>query len=90
MLRITRVTESQAEVVLRIEGWVSGSEVAVLAAEGRDGLARARRLVLDLRGVRFIDADGLELLQSWKGPRLVLRNASIYLRMVLEDMELDD
>jgi len=85
MLRITQMQESQAAIVLQVEGWLSGSDVDVLAAEGRQCLAQASRLVLDLRGVRFIDVAGLELLQDWDGPHLVLRNTSMYLRTVLDD-----
>ena len=83
MLRITLVSQTPEEAVLQLEGWVDGEEVALLAAEGHRLLQAAQRLVLDLAGVKFIDAAGLALLQGWSGPRLVLRGDSSYLRTVL-------
>lgn len=90
MLRITLVSESPEEAVLTLEGWVAGEDVAVLASEGQRLLLQTRRLVLELAGVRFIDASGLALLQGWSGPRLALRGASHYLRTVLGSEGLDE
>ena len=83
MLRITLVSQTQREAVLQLEGWVAGEDVAVLTTEGHRRLQAGQRLVLDLAGVKFIDAAGLALLQGWSGPRLVLRGDSSYLRTVL-------
>jgi anti-anti-sigma regulatory factor len=41
-------------------------------------------LVLDLEGVRFIDREGMAMLQRWSGEQLVLRNASRFVHRRLE------
>ena len=84
MMRITLVSQTPQEAVLRLEGWVAGEEVELLEAEGYRCFQETHRLVLDLSGVKFIDPAGLALLQGWSGPRLELRGASAYLRSVLE------
>lgn len=84
MLRITVVEQSREEVVLKIEGWVSGEEVDLLEQEGARYLQQAERLVLDLRGVRYIDEAGMALLQRWSGERVVLRDGSPFVRTLLE------
>ena len=83
MLRITVVSQTREEVVLKIEGWVSGEDVDLLDQEGTRGMEEAERLLLDLRDVRFIDDAGIALLKRWSGERLMLRGASPFLRVLL-------
>jgi anti-anti-sigma factor len=84
VLRITKRTQSSDEVVLKVEGWISGEEVSVLQEEGIRWLEQAGRLVLDLTGVRFIDRAGIAVLQGWQGDRLVLCGATPFVRALLE------
>ena len=84
MLRISLVSQTPEAAVLQLEGWVAGEEVALLAAEGQRHLQAGQRLVLDLSGVKAIDAEGLALLQGWSGPQLELRRPSVYLQLLLE------
>ena len=84
MIRITVVAQTEEEVVLKVAGWVSGTDVAILEVEGDRYLQQVRRLVLDLKGVRFIDDAGIRLLQRWSGERLVLCGASPFLQSLLE------
>ena len=79
MIRLTVISQSREEVVLKVEGWVSGADVSVLEQEGTRLFRETDRLVLDLEDVRFIDWDGLALLKRWSGDRLVLRGASLFL-----------
>ena len=65
MLRITTVTHTPDRVVLKLEGWVSGTNVAFLEQDGTRCLQSGARLVLELSGVRFIDGNGLALLRRW-------------------------
>ena len=75
--------QTSEEVILQLEGWLTGENVGVLAEEAHIWLQEVRRLVLDLTGVKSIDAAGLALLQGWSGPRLVLRGGSGYLQALL-------
>jgi len=70
-------------VVLKVEGWVSRRDVAVLEEEGTRLFRQTQRLVLDLEGVKSIDRAGIALLQRWSGDRLALRGASPFLRTLL-------
>ena len=85
MIRLTVISQSREEVVLRVEGWVSGSDVTVFEEEGARLLQETQRLVLDLSDVRFIDREGLAVLKRWSGDRLVLRGAALFLRTRLRE-----
>ena len=89
MLRITVVPQSEAEVVLKMDGWIAGEGVALLAEEGNRWLQGGRRLVLELEGVGFIDEAGLALLAGWPATQLTLRGASMYVRLLLQRHGLD-
>lgn len=82
MLRIT-VAPQREEVILKVEGEVSGEDVALLEQEGARWLWKARRMVLDLTGVQFIDEAGIALLRRWSGERLALRGGSPFVRELL-------
>ena len=85
MIRLTVISQTNEEVVLKVEGWVSGAEVEILEEEGTRLLQEAQRLVLELKGVRVIDREGIALLQRWSGERLVLRGASPFVRTRLAE-----
>ena len=85
MIRLTVISQSREEVVLKVEGWVSGADVTVFEEEGTRLLQETQRLVLDLEGVKFIDRDGLAVLKRWSGDRLVLRGATLFLRTRLRE-----
>ena len=83
MLRLTVISQTQEQAVLKVDGWVSGANVTLLEEEGTRLLQDAERLVLDLSGVRVIDQTGLELVRDWSGDRLVLRGASPFVNKLL-------
>jgi ABC-type transporter Mla MlaB component len=83
MMRITTLSHSPDEVILKIEGWVSGEDVDLLKQEGEHWLQQAKRLVLDLSGVKSIDSRGVTLLQRWPEEQLILRGQSSFVRMLL-------
>ena len=84
MLRLITVSQSQEEVVLKVDGWLAGENVDLLEQEGAPVLGQVRRLVLDLQGVRFIDEAGIALLQGWSSQGLVLQGGSVFIRALLE------
>ena len=84
MIRLTIRSQTPEEVILQVDGWVSGKNVPILEQEGTRLLGEAQRLVLDLKGVRFIDEAGMALLQRWQGERLVLRDGPPFVRALLE------
>jgi len=89
MLRLTVTSQTSREIVLKVEGWVAGGKVALLEEEGTRRLQQAEHLVLDLKGVRFIDQAGIALLKRWAGERLVLRNGSSFIQTLLQTHGLD-
>ena len=84
MLRISVVCQSPAEVVLKLEGWVSREAVGLLREEGRRWLGQEQRLALDLEGVSFIDRAGLDLLAAWAARGVGLRGGSLFVRTLLQ------
>ena len=90
MLRITVVSQSKEEVILKVEGWMSEEYVALLEQEGTSWLQKTGRLVLDLTGVQFIDQAGIALLQCWSGKRLMLSGGSPFVRALLATHRLDE
>lgn len=90
MLRITVVSQTRGEVVLKLEGWVSEENVTLLEQEGARHLLEAGRLTLDLTGVQFIDGAGIALLWRWSGERLTLRSGSPFLHALLTAHGLGD
>ncbi len=85
MIRLTVISQSGEETILKVEGQVSGSNVVLLEEEGTRLFRETQRLVLDLTDVRFIDQEGLAVLKRWSGDRLVLRGASLFLRTRLRE-----
>ena len=85
MLRLTVISRTDWEAVLKVEGWVSGADVVTLEYEGARLRQETQRLVLELKGVRFIDRKGIALLRRWSGEGLVLRSASPFVRTRLAE-----
>lgn len=84
MLRLTVVSQSPEEVVLKVEGWVDEEDVALLEEEGERRLEEAGRLVLDLDGVKHIGPGGIALLRRWSGERLALRAGAMFMQQLLK------
>ena len=83
ILKIDLVQHSSQEETYALAGWLAGEEVPVLEQACGPVIEQGLRLVLDLQGVRSIDAAGLELLRRWAQQRLVLRGPSAYLQQLL-------
>lgn len=85
MIRLVIQSQQPEEAVLEVHGRLSGKHVAILQHEGTRLLEESKNLVLDLKGVRFIDEAGIALLQRWCGKGATLRGGSWFVRTLLED-----
>ena len=88
MLRLTIRSQNPEEAVLQVDGWVAAEQVSLLAREGNRLLRTSRRLRLDLKGVAFIDEEGLALLREEWGERIRLRDGSPFIRELLAEYHL--
>jgi len=68
---------------LQVEGWITEEDVGVLDQEGACRMQGAKRLTLDLAGVRFIDTAGIALLKRWSEQGLELCGGSRFVRSLL-------
>lgn len=84
MLRLTPTSITPDQVVLKVEGWIADQGVGVLAQEVERLLDQSGNLVLDLRGVRFIDQEGLALFGRWPRDRVRWGQASGFVEALLE------
>ena len=90
MLRITLVSQTAEETVLKVEGQVAGADVILLEQEGMQYCEEGKRLMLDFAGVQFIDEAGIGLLRRWSGQGLVLRNGSDFIQTLLRTHGLEN
>lgn len=83
MLRISVLEQNAERTVLLVEGDLVGEAVGVLAEHGGPIAAGPSRLVLDLKGVRTVDAAGLLLLRQWSA-KLGLLRPSRFVSLLLQ------
>ena len=83
MLRLTPLSETDDEVVLRTEGWLEGPQVGVLAKEIAKWRQAGRNVVLDVQELKGVELAGLALLASWRGKGVEVRAGSRYIRELL-------
>ena len=84
MVRLTVISQTPDEIVLKVEGWVSEAEVPLLEQTLADAFRGTERLVLELKGMKFINRAGIDLLKRWPGERLALRGGASFIRTLLE------
>ncbi len=83
MLRIEKVGDDAATVILKLEGRIVAQWVTVLDEECQRVLRRPTPLVLDVAGVTFVDRDGVAMLRKMRNERVQLVNGSVFLRELL-------
>ena len=83
MLRITVLSQNREEATLKVEGRITGTDVALLEREISGKFERSQRLVLELQGLKHIDREGVELLKHWSADKLILRDSSVFVRTLL-------
>ena len=84
MLKITNESTLASVCCLKLEGWLSGPDVKTLEASGRRAISSGKGLVLDLTGLRYMDQDGIQLLESWAERDLQLIGVSSFFKLLLE------
>jgi ABC-type transporter Mla MlaB component len=83
MLRLTPISQTQAECVLALDGWLTGQDVALLEQDVRPWIQEGRRLVLDLEGVQSMDPDGIALVRRWVEDGVALRGEEPFIQALL-------
>lgn len=74
MLKITRVTSLDQEVILRMDGRVTGPWVELLRASAESVIAEGMGLTLDLENVYFLDCEGVRLIKNLISSGTQLKN----------------
>ena len=87
MLRIVSLTDGHGTATLVLEGQLIGPWVEELRRVGDEALASVGGLTLDLRGVTFIDRDGVEVVRSLAGRHAVITNSSLFVAEQLRATE---
>ena len=90
MLRISRVSDRSHSTVLRLEGEIVGPWVDELKHVCEDNWNADHDrfpLILDLRGVSFLDAEAIALLRRLVTNGASLTNYSVFLAEQLKEVE---
>jgi anti-anti-sigma regulatory factor len=86
MLRITRRDVDADLTVLELEGRLHASELPELERAVEESLPAGRRLVLDLGGVAYVDAQGARRLAELRRRRVTLAGCSLFVRELLKEV----
>lgn len=84
MLRITR-QDQPGETTLQLEGRITQSELVELDEAWRACVSLDRRVVIDLAGVRFVDAAGAAVLRALRQGPIELTGCSPFVRELLQE-----
>jgi anti-anti-sigma regulatory factor len=85
MLRITPI-ESGNQILLRLEGRLSGPWVSELGEACEKALSAGNALVLNLAEVSFLDAAGIDLLTGIQGRGVKLVDCSMFVSEQLKSL----
>lgn len=83
MLKVTKAEERDHGVVLRVEGRILARNVPELRRECEAVLGAAKRLVLDMNAVTYVDGEGARMLGSLPSTSCTFINCSEFLRDLL-------
>ena len=89
MLRISRAAGSDNAIVLRLEGQVVGPWVDELERVCHETVRNQRgtpRLILDLTGVSFLDANGIALFRKLVTGDVSIANYSVFIAEQLKEV----
>ncbi len=83
MLRITKINETHELVTLVVEGRIEARWVLELERETELWLRRGRSVVLDFTGVKFVGAQGAEMVGRLAGENVKIINCSALIKRLL-------
>ena len=86
MLKIRRA-ESNQEVILQLDGSVTGPWIELLRECAESVLAEGLQLTIDLENICFIDCEGLALIKSLLGQGVQQVNAPLFVAEQLRKCE---
>ena len=84
MLKITKIQESRSDVLLKLEGKITAEWAVLLDGECRVLLQEKKAVYLDCSKVDFIDARGVEVLNSLPPTHVTLTNVPGYVTELLQ------
>ena len=80
MLRITPIESGKKQLVLQLEGRVSGPWVSELSDVCEKALSEGIALVLNLADVSFLDSAGVDLLKKYEHRGAELAQCSMFVK----------
>ncbi len=84
MLKITKMEDNGATVVLKLEGKVTDQWAALLDEECRSLLGSGKRLLLHCTDVQFLDDRGADVLRNLPSQQVTLMGAPGFVTELLE------
>jgi anti-anti-sigma regulatory factor len=87
MLKITRAASSGQEIILQLDGRVTGQWIDLLRESAESVLEERMRLTLDLENICFIDCEGLALIKSLMSRGVLEVNAPLFVAEQLRKCE---
>ena len=83
LLRILISDSAKDEVILHVEGDVTEPGSSELERVVTTLVSESKRVVLELSGVRFVDAHGVDMLHDWR-QSVALRNCTLFVNELLK------
>lgn len=87
MLRISVASDSVQTIQFHLEGNLAGPWVEELRRLADDALAQKKAISLDLRGVRFVDVQGVALLREFSRRQISQVNCSPFVNQQVKEVE---
>ncbi|MGB4068958.1 MAG: STAS domain-containing protein [Nitrospira sp.] len=84
MLKITRVQESERDVLLKLEGKITEQWAALLDGECRAYLRQNKAVYLDCSHVEYIDERGVEVLNAFPHAHVTVMSAPALVTELLQ------
>ena len=83
MLRITKISENESPVTLKLEGKLFDQWVALLEGECRALLRQKKTVLLDCAGVTYVDGEGVEMIRSLPPRNVRIINGGAFIEDLL-------